>query len=73
LRRQWLEEADVENLQSWKRKAPTVIEPNKPINDFDKKATEESIIEELSKKFEAVSLANLGRHGPKGKEAFRCV
>jgi hypothetical protein len=34
---------------------------------------EESIMEELSKKFEAVLLANLGRHGPKGKEAYRCV
>ena len=33
----------------------------------------ESIIEELSKKFEVVMLANLGRHRPKGKEAFRCV
>ena len=34
---------------------------------------EESIIKELSKKFEAVSLTNLGRRGAKGKEAFRCV
>ena len=71
-RRQWQEEAEVENPQSW-MKAPTTIESSKPINKFDKKAMEESIIEELSKKFEAVSLANLGRRGPKGKEAYRCV
>jgi hypothetical protein len=57
----------------WRRKAPTSIEPTKPINDADKKAMEESIMEELSKKFEAVSLANLGRRGSKGKDAYRCV
>ena len=34
---------------------------------------EESILEELSKKFEVVSLANLGRSGPKWKESFRSV
>ena len=52
---------------------PATIEPSKPINNFDKKAMEESIIEELSKKFEAVSLANFGRREPKGREAYRCV
>jgi hypothetical protein len=70
---QWMEEADVESPQPWRRKAPTLIETTKPIDDADKKAMEESIMEELSKKFEAVSLANLGRHGPKGKDAYRCV
>ena len=63
----------MENPQSWRRKAPATIEPTRPINNFDKKAMEESIIEELSKKFEAVSLANFGRRGPKGREAYRCV
>jgi hypothetical protein len=63
----------VESPQLWRRKAPTRIELTKPINDDDKKAMEELIMEELSKKFEAVSLANLGRRGPKGKEAYRCV
>ena len=63
----------MENPQSWRRKAPAAIEPSNPINNFDKKVMEESIIEELSKKFEAISLANLGRRGPKGKEPFRCV
>jgi hypothetical protein len=70
---QWLEEVDVESPQAWRRKAPTTIEPTKPINDADKKVMEESIMEELSKKFEAVSLANIGRRGPKGKDAYRCV
>jgi hypothetical protein len=70
---QWLEEADVESTQSWRRKAPTTIEATKPINDADKKAMEGSIMDELSKKFEAVSLANLGRRRPKGKDAYRCV
>ena len=73
-RRQREEENNMENPQSWKMKAPeATIEPSKPINNFDKKAMEDSIIDELSKKFEAVSLANLGRRGPKGKEAYRCV
>ena len=63
----------MENPQSWRMKVPATIESGKPIKNFEKKAMEESIIEELSKKFEAVSLANLGRRGPKGKEAYRCV
>ena len=63
----------MENPQSWRRKAPATIEPSKPINNFDKKAMDKSIIEELSKKSEAVSLANLVRRRPKGKEPFRCV
>jgi hypothetical protein len=71
--RQWLEEADVESPQAWRRKAPATIEPTKPINNVDKKANEESIMEELSKKFEAMSLANLGRRGPKGKDAYTCM
>ena len=41
-------------------KVPTTNEPSKPINNFDKKAMEEFIIEELAKKFDAVLLANLG-------------
>ena len=52
---------------------PAMIEPSKTINNFDKKAMEESIIEELSKKFEVVSLANFRRRGPKGREAYRCL
>jgi hypothetical protein len=40
---------------------PTTSEPNNPTNDFDKKEMEESTIEELSRKFETVSLANMNR------------
>jgi hypothetical protein len=52
---------------------PTTIELTKSINNANKKAMEESIMEELCKKFKAVSLAYLGRRGPKGKDAYRCV
>ena len=34
---------------------------------------EESVIEELSKKFEVVSQANMGRCSSKGKDTYRCV
>ena len=59
-RHQWLEEIDEENAQVPRRKAPATTVPSKEMNGFDKKAMEDSIIEELSKKFEAVSLANMG-------------
>ena len=38
-----------------------------------KKVMEDLIIEELSKKFEAVLLANMGSRGPKGQDAYKCV
>jgi hypothetical protein len=74
-RRQWLDDADAESAQpqSWKKKVPTTSEPSKPTNDFDKKAMEESIIEELSRNFKTVSLANMNRRTQKGKETYRCV
>jgi hypothetical protein len=54
-RHQRLKEADVENPQPWRRKVQATIEPSKPVTNYDKKAIEELIMEELSKKFEAVS------------------
>jgi hypothetical protein len=73
-RRQWLEDADAESAQPQSsKKVPTMSEPSKPINDFDKKAMEESIIEKLSRKFETVSLANINRRTQKGKEMSRCI
>jgi Fe-S-cluster containining protein len=72
-RRQLLEETDEEKAQALRRKAPVTTVPSQEMNGFDKKAMEESIIEELSKKFEAVSLANMGRRLPKGKDVYRCV
>jgi hypothetical protein len=74
-RRQWLEDIDAETVQpqSWKKKVPTTGKPSKPANDFDTKAMEESIIEELSRKFETVPLANMNHQTQKGKETYRCV
>ena len=74
-RRQWLEDPDIESAQpeSWRKKVPTTSEPNKLATDFDKKAMEESIIEELCKKFEAVSLANVGQRNQERKDGYRCV
>jgi hypothetical protein len=73
--REWLEDADAEAAQpqSWKKKVPTPSKLNKPTNDFDKKAMEESIIEELSRKFGTVSLANMNRWTQKRKETYRCI
>jgi hypothetical protein len=39
----------------------------------EEKKIDDDIIEELVKKFEKVTLANMNRRGPKGKEPFRCV
>jgi hypothetical protein len=58
---QWLEETDVENVQAPRRTTLVTTVPSKEMNGLDKKTVGESIIEELSKKFEAVSLANMGR------------
>jgi hypothetical protein len=54
-------------------KETTTMEPNKSSSEFDKKAREESIIKELSKKFEVVSLANIGRCKQERKDRYRCV
>jgi hypothetical protein len=70
---QWLEDADAKSAQPWKGKMLTTTELNKSINGFDKKAMEESIMEELSKKFEVVSLANMSRRAQKGKDGYRCI
>jgi hypothetical protein len=73
-RRQWLEDADAESPQPQSsKKVLTTGEPSKPNNEINKKAMEESIIEELSKRFETVSLANMNRRTQKGKETSRCV
>jgi hypothetical protein len=50
-----------------------MMEPNKSANDFDKKAIEESIIEELSKKLKAVSLANMARRKQETKDEYKCL
>jgi hypothetical protein len=50
---------------------PTTSEPIKLTNDFNTKVIEGSIIEELLRKFETVSLANMNRQTQKGKETYR--
>ena len=50
------------SMQTSRKKAPMVPDSSKGINGFNKKAMGDFIIEELSKKFEAISLSNMGRH-----------
>jgi hypothetical protein len=50
-----------------------MMEPNKSAREFDKKAMEESIIKQLSKKFEVVLLANMGQRKQERKDRYRCV
>ena len=55
-----------------RRKAPIATEMTKQ-SEPTKRAMENSIIEELARKFEAVSLANMSCRGQKGKDPYRCV
>jgi hypothetical protein len=43
------------------------------MGDFDKMEMEENIIEELSKNFKVVSLANMSRRAQKGMDGYRCI
>ena len=38
-----------------------------------KRELENSVVEEFPRKLEVVSLANMSRRGPKGKDPYRCV
>ena len=58
--------------QAEKTRQPKVAELPKQRNPEEKKI-DGDIIEELAKKFETVTLANMNRRGPKGREPFRCV
>ena len=55
-----------------RRKAPIATEMTKQ-SEPTERAMENSAIEELARKFEAVSLANMSRRGQKGKDPYRCV
>ena len=55
-----------------KARPPKVAEQPKQ-SDPEQKKISDDIIEELAKKFETVTLANMNRRGPKGKEPYRCV
>ena len=49
-----------------------MAKPPKQSDPVEKKV-DDDIIEELAKRFETVTLANMSRQGPKGKEPYRCV
>mgnify|MGYP000308878447 FL=1 len=55
-----------------RRKAPIATEMTKQ-SEPTKRVMENSVIEELPRKLEVVSLANMSRRGPKGKDPYRCV
>ena len=72
-RRQCVDDTDLTgSTTTEKARPPKVAEPPKQSNAEEKKIGDD-IIEELAKKFETVTLANMNRRGPKGKEPFRCV
>ena len=71
-RRQWVDDTDLAGPSVEKMRQPKVAEPPKQSSPEEKKIGD-GIIEELAKKFETVTLANMNCRGPKGKEPFRCV
>ena len=71
--RQWVDDTDLTgSTTTEKARPPKVVEPPKQSNTEEKKIGDD-IIKELAKKFETVTLTNMNRQGPKGKEPFRCV
>ena len=70
--RQWVDDTDLAGPSAEKTRQPKVAEPPKQSSPEEKKI-DDDIIKELAKKFEAVTLPNMNRRGPKGKEPFRCV
>ena len=72
-RRQWVDDTDLTGSSTTEKvRPPKVVEQPKQSNPEEKKIGDD-IIEELRKKFEKVTLANMNRRGPKGKEPYRCV
>ena len=70
--RQWVDDTDLAGPSAEKTRQPKVADPPKQSKPEEKKI-DDDIIEELAKKFETVTLANMNRRGPKGREPFRCV
>ena len=71
-RRQWVDDTNLAGSTGEETRQPKVAKPPKQSNPEEKKI-DGDIIEELGKKFEMVTLANMNRRGPKGNEPFRCV
>ena len=69
---QWVNDTDLARPRVEKMRQPKVAElPTQSSSEETK--IDDVIIEELVKKYESVTLANMNRRGPKGKEPFRCV
>ena len=63
-RRQWVDDTDLTgSTTTEKARPPKVVEPPKQSNVEEKKIGDD-ITEELAKKFETVTLANMNRWGP---------
>ena len=71
-RRRWLDDSDMAGPVVQRRKAPIETEMTKQ-SEPTERAMENSAIEELARKFKAVSVANMSHRGPKGKDPYRCV
>ena len=71
-RRRWLDDSDMAGTVVQRRKAPIATELTKQ-SEPTERAMENSAIEELARKFEAVSLANMSRREPKGKDPYICA
>ena len=67
---QWVDDADLTgSTTTEKARLPKVVElPNQ--SNAEEKKIGDDIIEELAKKFETVTLANMNRRGPKGNEPY---
>ena len=71
-RHRWLDDSDMAGSVVHRRKAPIATEMTKQ-SEPTERAMENSAIEELARKFKAVSVANMSHRGPKGKDPYRCV
>ena len=71
-RHRWLDDSDMAGSVVHRRKAPIATEMTKQ-SEPTERAMENSAIEELARKFEAVSLANMSRREPKGKDPYICA
>ena len=72
MRRRWLDDSDMVGPVVQRRKAPIANEMTKRSQPTER-VMDNSVIEELTRKFEAVSLANMSHRGLKGKDLYRFI
>ena len=70
--RQWVDDTNLVEPSLEKTRQPKVAKPPNQSN-LEEKNIDDDIIEELAKKFESVTLANMNCRWPKGREPFKCV